>query len=246
MASLSVSFCALEYVLTVMSQFMTFLISGKRCGGILSNCDIGILKPCAMKPLSFKLLAIMLMGLLCFSCEKDDDSEPEKEPEKEEPVKIHPDSVKLLEGGYTALQRRAAADSFNRMRAEGCFCKYSGQFEEWFKTDVKLEWDTTLEKAAIRHATDMSKTLRLRHDGSDGSTVRMRVQSGGYSDEFDIAENICYTAAPDIDDAMATWKKSEAGHCQAQMHEGFNIFAISHKKGINGDYYWTLVLGMKK
>lgn len=225
---------------------MTFLILSPLYGVVYLNSDIGILKPYAMKLISFKLVAILMMGLLCFSCGKDDEPEPEKKEEKEEPVKIHPDSVRFHENGYTALQRRAAADSFNQMRSEGCFCKYTGEFEQWFKTDVKLEWDSTLEIAAIRHATDISNTLSLRHDGSDGSTARSRMQDLGYSDELDIGENICITKAPNVEDAIAIWKKSESGHCQAQMHEGFNLFAISHKKAATGEYYWTLVLGMKR
>lgn len=197
-----------------------------------------------MKPLSSSLAIVLLIALVCFSCGREEEPEPEKEEEKVE--EIHPDSVVLIANGYYALRRKAAADSFNKMRTEGCFCKYAGEFELWFKTDVKLEWDTTLEKAAVRHATDMSQTLRLRHDGSDGSTVRLRVQGEGYSDEFDVGESICYTAAPNVEDAIAVWKKSQSGHCHAQMHEGFNRFAISHKKATTGDYYWTLVLGMKK
>lgn len=97
----------------------------------------------------------------------------------------------------------------NQLRVHGCYCG-----ENYMPPVKPLKWNAALEKAAMRHAKDMSDNRRFEHTGSDGSTVANRVSDTGYNWSA-VGENIAY-GYKSIEKVISGWQKSE-GHCRNIM-----------------------------
>ena len=66
-------------------------------------------------------------------------------------------------------------NAVNALRAKGCNC--GGQI---MPPVPALKWNPLLEAASLRHAKDMNTAKIFSHTGSDGSTMRIRIDAAGY------------------------------------------------------------------
>lgn len=201
-------------------------------------------------------ILLVLVGFLV-SCGKDDPDVPiEKEPIVQDTIPVdtvkqdsvitpkpNPDSVRLIEGGFMKIERDEATKILNDLRNEGCSCKVVGKPDEyeWHQTNNTLEWDSLLEKSALRHTLDMVKYNFISHTGSDGSGVRIRSEEAGFQSPL-FGENIARGHKDVWTVFHGGWKLSETGHCQTQMRSDFKKFALSRKDDYQGRLVWTLVL----
>lgn len=101
----------------------------------------------------------------------------------------------------------------NALRSAGCTC--GGRR---FGPVPPLAWNSSLESASKKHASDMARTGNLSHTGSDGSKVATRVMKAGYNYKA-IAENVSQ-GRPSVRAAVASWKASSS-HCKNMMNREF-------------------------
>jgi hypothetical protein len=108
----------------------------------------------------------------------------------------------------------------------------------------ELRWNPQLAQAAARHAGAMARTRLFDHVGTDGTTVRERVNATGYRWQV-IGENLAAGHAA-LGDALAGWLGSRS-HCEAMIDRRFTEFGIARtaSESPNDVYgvYWALVLG---
>ncbi len=101
----------------------------------------------------------------------------------------------------------------NAIRSAGCTCggvRYSPV--------PPLRWSSALATSSKAHATDMSRTGRLSHTGSNGSKIGTRVTQAGYNWKA-VAENVSQ-GRPTVRAAVASWKASSS-HCKNMMSKDF-------------------------
>jgi hypothetical protein len=107
-----------------------------------------------------------------------------------------------------------------------------------------LRWNPQLGEAATRHGDAMARTRVFDHVGTDGSTVRERVDATGYRWQV-IGENLA-AGHPRLEDAVAGWLRSSS-HCAALIDPRFTEFGLSRTDSTSPNdafgTYWTLVLG---
>jgi uncharacterized protein YkwD len=93
-----------------------------------------------------------------------------------------------------------------------------------FAAAPALAWDTTLEKVAAQHATDMALNDYFSHTARDGSTPAQRVTRAGYPWRM-TGENIAAgQLSPEA--AVAGWIKSP-GHCENLMNAGYTEMGVA-------------------
>lgn len=97
-----------------------------------------------------------------------------------------------------------------------------------------------LTEAAQSHACDNAATLRMSHEGSDGSTLPARMDRAGYGFR-EVAENVAtgYFDAPSV---MSGWMASK-GHRRNILGRGLQDIGIGIAQGADGQLYWTMDLG---
>lgn len=91
-----------------------------------------------------------------------------------------------------------------------------------------------LTAAAQRHAQDMATSRRMSHTGSDGSTMRSRIDATQYNWST-IGENVAMgqtTAAA----VMAAWMSSP-GHRQNILNPAFTELGVGYATGANRPYW---------
>lgn len=100
--------------------------------------------------------------------------------------------------------------------------------------------DAALAKAAQAHACDNADTGRMTHDGSDGSTLPVRVERAGY-DYREVAENVAagFIDAPSV---MSGWMGSK-GHRRNILNRNLRDIGIGVAIGADGQIYWAMDLG---
>ncbi|MEM9435095.1 MAG: CAP domain-containing protein [Pseudomonadota bacterium] len=103
------------------------------------------------------------------------------------------------------------------------------------KGRVDVRPNDTLSRIAARHATDLARTGRLSHTGSDGSSLGDRALRGGYRYCY-VAENVAQ-GFRDINQVMAGWMQSP-GHRRNMLARDAKEFGLSRV-----DNHWVLVLG---
>jgi len=107
-----------------------------------------------------------------------------------------------------------------------------------------LRWNPQLGEAAARHGDAMARTRVFDHVGTDGSTVRERVDATGYRWKV-IGENLA-AGHPRLEDAVVGWLRSQT-HCVALLDPRFTEFGLSRTDSASPNdvfgTYWTLVLG---
>ncbi|MBE9155514.1 CAP domain-containing protein [Nodosilinea sp. LEGE 06152] len=96
-----------------------------------------------------------------------------------------------------------------------------------------------LTAAAQRHAQDMATSRRMSHTGSDGSTMRSRIDATGYRWST-IGENVAM-GQPTAAAVMSAWMNSP-GHRQNILNPAFTELGVGQATG-SGRIYWTQVFG---
>ncbi len=96
-------------------------------------------------------------------------------------------------------------ESLNKIRATPCNC--GGKMQQ---ATSKVVWNVKLARAAEAHATDLARTGRFSHKGTNGSSSAQRLSRVGYNFRFQ-AENIA-EGQRTVAEVMQDWKESK-GHC---------------------------------
>lgn len=94
-----------------------------------------------------------------------------------------------------------------------------------------------LTAAAQRHSQDMATSRRMSHTGSDGSTMRSRIDATQYRWST-IGENVAL-GQPSAAAVMAAWMNSP-GHRQNILNPAFTELGIGYATAA-GRPYWTQV-----
>ena len=94
-----------------------------------------------------------------------------------------------------------------------------------------------LTAAAQRHTQDMATNRRLSHTGSDGSTMRSRIDATQYRWST-IGENVAM-GQPTAAAVMSAWMSSP-GHRQNILNPAFTELGVGQATG-GGRIYWTQV-----
>jgi len=104
-----------------------------------------------------------------------------------------------------------------------------------------LSFSTELNAAAQRHANDLADGAKFSHTGSDGSTMKERIQDSGYK-YWSIAENIYYQAPRNRPErAVQGWLQSP-GHRRNLLNGKFTEMGVGY--ATNGrDHYYVQVFG---
>jgi uncharacterized protein YkwD len=104
-----------------------------------------------------------------------------------------------------------------------------------------IKWNSKLTIAAQGHAKDMAWNDRLSHTGSDGSSVRARVERSGYRWQI-VAENIA-AGRQDSEQVLSSWLESP-GHCANLMNPDVTDIGAACFRNKESRYgtYWALVM----
>ncbi|MGB3312196.1 MAG: CAP domain-containing protein [Nodosilinea sp.] len=94
-----------------------------------------------------------------------------------------------------------------------------------------------LTAAAQRHAQDMATSRRMSHTGSDGSTMRSRIDATQYQWST-IGENVAM-GQPTAAAVMSAWMNSP-GHRQNILNPAFTELGVGSATG-GGRLYWAQV-----
>ncbi len=94
-----------------------------------------------------------------------------------------------------------------------------------------------LTAAAQRHAQDMATSRRMSHTGSDGSTMRSRIDTTQYTWST-IGENVAM-GQPTAAAVMTAWMNSP-GHRQNILNPAFTEMGVGYATNA-GRAYWTQV-----
>lgn len=158
---------------------------------------------------------------------EDEDDQPDVT-EKLPPVRLdcHPNS-----------DQREMLRLVNRARSRGRDCG-----DVTFKAAPALRWNCRLYAAAFAHSQDMIDYDYFDHEGSDGSTVGIRVTKTGY-DWRAVGENIA-AGYPDNEQVVENLLSSPT-HCENIMDPKFRDFGSAVIPTEEAHYYnyWTQVFG---
>ncbi len=105
-----------------------------------------------------------------------------------------------------------------------------------------LRVSPTLTAGAERHSTDLAAHQRVSHDGSDGSTPRIRATEAGYPEDTLIGENVLNALNGTAERAFLQWRYSPPH--DANMRRGlYKAIGIARVQGDDGLWYWTTKFG---
>jgi uncharacterized protein YkwD len=129
--------------------------------------------------------------------------------------------------------RTELLNRINTLRNTGCTCG-----NEWMTPVNALNWNTILEDAALRHATDMYLNNYFSHLSRDGKSPIDRASKAGYPGDYvgEVIARKYYTAK----DVIEAWKESES-HCRALMDSLYDEIGGARKED-----YWVVDLGRSK
>ncbi|HEY2925494.1 CAP domain-containing protein [Piscinibacter sp.] len=131
-----------------------------------------------------------------------------------------------------------AIERLNRLRASGANCRSAGRFAP----AGPLAWNDTLARAAAVHSRDMASHRHFAHTGSDGRTLRQRIDASGYRWRR-IGENIA-AGEVGVDAVVDGWMASDV-HCANIMNPDFSevgLVCVPARAGDEFPTYWTLDL----
>jgi len=105
-----------------------------------------------------------------------------------------------------------------------------------------LTWNNTLASAARDHSKDMMQSNTLSHTGSDGSTLRQRVERTGISNWSSLAENVA--AGQATPEAVVTSWMNSSGHRANILNANLThlgVGFVERPEGATATYktYWT-------
>jgi uncharacterized protein YkwD len=115
---------------------------------------------------------------------------------------------------------------------------------EIFSVAPPLKWNCRLHKAAVVHSQDMIDYDYFDHQGSDGSSVGVRVSRSGYEWRA-VGENIA-AGYPDNEEVMENLLSSPT-HCENIMDPKFREFGSAVISTDQAHYYnyWTQVFAAR-
>jgi uncharacterized protein YkwD len=136
----------------------------------------------------------------------------------------------------TALAR------INQLRAAGADCRSGGTFAP----AAPLTWSALLTQSSEVLSQDMVAHNFFSHTGSDGSTLRSRVDATGYA-WSSLGENIAggYSG---LEAVLSGWMASD-GHCANLMDPNFNQVGLVCVPGTAANTfntYWTMDLAKSR
>jgi len=99
-----------------------------------------------------------------------------------------------------------------------------------------------LERAAQAHSEDQAAASTMTHTGSDGSSLRTRVDRSGYAGWRGLAENVA-AGQSDITTVMGSWMNSP-GHRANLLNGSYTHIGVGRAPGGTGALYWTQVFGL--
>ena len=104
-----------------------------------------------------------------------------------------------------------------------------------------VKWNNKLAIAALNQARDMAMSDMLSHTGSDGSSVRARVERTGYYWQI-VVENIA--AGRQTSEAVVSLWLDSPGHCANLMKPGITEIGAACFRNCESRYgtYWALVM----
>ncbi|MDZ7877537.1 MAG: CAP domain-containing protein [Saprospiraceae bacterium] len=129
--------------------------------------------------------------------------------------------------------RASMLAAVNKLRANGCRC--GGRT---MPPVPPLRWNSQLEAAAIRHATDMSSNGHFDHIGTDNSAFDDRITASGYK-WMEIGENIAFGYEA-ISTTMKGWLDSES-HCKQMMSA-----KVDEMGAAKSGKYWVQEFGRQR
>lgn len=109
-----------------------------------------------------------------------------------------------------------------------------------YAATTQVQWNCSLEQAALAHSSDMETNNFFSHTGSDGLQVSDRVNATNYS-WMAVGENIAAGQAT-VSQVMQGWLNSP-GHCRNIMSTSYTEVGTSLVNSTTADYptYWTQV-----
>jgi uncharacterized protein YkwD len=173
------------------------------------------------------ILLIVSCFLLPLNCTSQKVNSPKTLPRPSAPA---PSAVSRVEPSDF---RGAMLAAVNKLRANGCRCG-----GKQMPAVAPLRWNTQLEAAAIRHATDMSRHGHFDHIGTDNSEFDDRITSSGYK-WMEIGENIAY--GYDLIPATIQGWINSASHCQQMMSP-----KVDEMGAAKSGKYWVQEFGKKR
>lgn len=93
--------------------------------------------------------------------------------------------------------------------------------------------------AAMEHSRDQAKMQRMSHEGSDGSSMKERINKVGLQWRI-IGENVA-AGYKSVDSVMEGWMKSE-GHRENILNRSFRYISATNYSYVGlgeVDFYWT-------
>jgi uncharacterized protein YkwD len=129
--------------------------------------------------------------------------------------------------------RTELLEQINTLRKNGCTCG-----TEFIAPVATLQWNPSLEDAALSHADDMNTNKYFDHISLTGTSPIDRAHAAGYEGEY-VGEVIA-TRFSITRDVIEAWRNSQS-HCRALMDSLYNEVGGARK----GDY-WVVDLGKGK
>jgi uncharacterized protein YkwD len=132
----------------------------------------------------------------------------------------------------------AVLQRVNAARTAGADCGAAGRFG----SAPPLRWQVQLATAAEAHAQDMAAVGEISHTGSDGRTVRERIDAAGYAWSA-IGENVA-AGEPTVERAIGGWLASPA-HCANILNPAFKDIGVACVVGAPSKpyrSYWAMKL----
>ncbi len=192
------------------------------------------------------IIAATIVAMGVFSCTDEFENETTREVELGE-QKENINSKSSVDASRDTAEIKNELDPvkmlalINEKRAEGCNCG-----DTYMEPVAPLEWDSTLEVAALQHTQDMVTNKFLSHQGSDGLWAGDRLNALGYS-WWTWGENVARGYFESEEEVMQAWLNS-AGHCSSIMSPDFTEVGaaeISDPDTYNSWFgyqnYWTQV-----
>jgi len=105
---------------------------------------------------------------------------------------------------------------------------------------VPLVSNGLLTNAAQGHSNYMASVPILSHTGAGNSSMSQRVTATGYNWNT-VGENVLYRWDTNASGAYGQWWNS-AGHKANMMNPNFREVGVAYALGIDGNYYFTMVL----
>lgn len=125
----------------------------------------------------------------------------------------------------------------NQVRSQGRVCG-----NQRFGAAPPLSANGSLMNAAQSHSTDMARTRRMSHTGSNGSSMSDRAKQAGYKFRA-IAENVA-AGQKSSSAVVQAWLKSP-GHCKNIMSPNYKEAGLGVARGSNNVLYWTMMFGRR-